>query len=176
MGRCYANGLLGKIRTMKFILLLSVMLLTGCASIKHDAQPHGAVITLDSQATSQNLTSYAQSLVGTPYKYGGNSPDSGFDCSGFVGHVFRQSVNINLPRSSIEMFRLGQPVETEQLQPGDLVFYNTLRRAFSHVGIYLGDDRFVHSPSSGGSVRVENMQMDYWRKHFNGARRVSLNP
>jgi len=161
---------------MKFILLLSVMLLTGCASIKHDAQPHGAVITPDSQATSQNLTSYAQSLVGTPYKYGGNSPDSGFDCSGFVGHVFRQSVNINLPRSSIEMFRLGQPVETEQLQPGDLVFYNTLRRAFSHVGIYLGDDRFVHSPSSGGSVRVENMQMDYWRKHFNGARRVSLNP
>jgi len=161
---------------MKFILLLSVILLTSCASIKHSAQQLSAVIAPDSHDTSRNLTSYAQSLVGTPYRYGGNSPDSGFDCSGFVGHVFRQSANLDLPRSSQEMYRLGQPVEAEQLQPGDLVFYNTLRRAISHVGIYLGDDRFVHSPSSGGGVRVENMQTDYWRKHFNGARRVSLNP
>lgn len=157
---------------MKFILLFSALLFTGCASVEHDAQPHRAGRTAGSNAAPQDLTALARSLVGTPYRYGGNSPDSGFDCSGFVGYVFRQSLNIDLPRSSQEIYRLGQPVEPAQLRPGDLVFYNTLRRAFSHVGIYLGEDRFIHSPSSGGGIRVENMQMSYWRKHFNGARRI----
>ncbi|HEX5337261.1 MAG TPA: C40 family peptidase, partial [Gallionella sp.] len=104
---------------------------------------------------------------------GGSSPDTGFDCSGFVGHVFRQTLGITLPRSTHEIWRIGQQIGTAQLHPGDLLFYNTLRHAFSHVGIYLGDDRFVHSPSSGGGIRVENMQDEYWRKHFNGARRIT---
>lgn len=122
-----------------------------------------------------NLAFYALSLSGTPYKYGGSSPESGFDCSGFVGHVFRQTLGIDLPRSAHEIIRIGQAIKTNELRPGDLVFYNTLKRAFSHVGIYLGDDRFVHSPSRGGGVRVENMQENYWRKRFNGARRITEN-
>ena len=120
-----------------------------------------------------NLAFYALSLSGTPYRYGGNSPDTGFDCSGFVRHVFHQSLSIDLPRSTREINRFGEPVATKQLQPGDLVFYNTLRHAFSHVGIYLGDNRFVHSPSSGGSIRVENMREPYWVSRFNGARRIT---
>lgn len=122
--------------------------------------------------TLNDLAFYALSLAGTPYRYGGNSPDTGFDCSGFVGHVFRQTLGIELPRSSHEINELGEQVSTGDLRPGDLVFYNTMKRAFSHVGIYLGEGRFVHSPSSGGGIRVENMNQSYWQKRFNGARRI----
>jgi cell wall-associated NlpC family hydrolase len=123
--------------------------------------------------TLNNMAFYALSLSGTPYKYGGTSPDTGFDCSGFVGHVFKYSLDITLPRSTAEIWRWGKEINQAELLPGDLVFYNTLRRSFSHVGIYLGDQRFVHSPSSGGGIRVENMMDDYWQHHFNGARRIT---
>ena len=153
---------------MKSILLLSVLLLSACASVKNDVQ------TPDSNAAAKNLTSYARSLVGIPYKYGGNSPDSGFDCSGFVDHVFRHTLGINLPRSSDEISHLGQAISTGNLRAGDLVFFNTLQRKFSHVGIYLGGDRFIHAPNSNGSVRTENMRETYWKRHYDGARRITL--
>lgn len=128
----------------------------------------------------QNLTSRASDLalqamgmIGIRYKYGGNAPDSGLDCSGLVRYVFKQVWGTDLPRTSQEISQLGQKVETNELQPGDLVFYNTLRRSFSHVGIYLGDNKFIHAPSSGGEVRVESMDVSYWKKRFNGARRLS---
>lgn len=121
-----------------------------------------------------SLTSYAMSLIGTPYKYGGDTPDSGFDCSGFVGHVFSHALNISLPRSTGEISTLGKAVRSSDLRTGDLVFFNTLHSRFSHVGIYLGDYRFIHAPSSGGSVRVENMLEEYWRRNYNGARRITL--
>lgn len=127
----------------------------------------------DQNDALNNMAFYALSLTGTPYKYGGNSPETGFDCSGFVGHVFKQSLGIKLPRSTAEIWQWGEEIDVAQLQPGDLVFYNTLRNNFSHVGIYLGDDRFVHSPSSGGSIRVDNMNDRYWQQHFNGARRIT---
>lgn len=120
-----------------------------------------------------DLAFFALSLSGTPYQYGGDSPDSGFDCSGFVRYVFRRSLGVELPRSTQEINRSGKAVEMAKLRPGDLVFFDTLRTMFSHVGIYLGDGRFVHSPSSGGSVRVEHMQDNYWRRRYNGARRVT---
>jgi cell wall-associated NlpC family hydrolase len=153
---------------MKSILLLSVLLLSACASVKSDVR------TPDSDAAARSLTSYARSLVGIPYKYGGNSPGSGFDCSGFVGHVFRHALGINLPRSSEEISHLGQAISTGNLRAGDLVFFNTLQRKFSHVGIYLGSDRFIHAPSSSGSVRTENMREAYWKRHYDGARRITL--
>lgn len=131
-------------------------------------------LSLHDEDRLNDLAFFALSLSGTPYQYGGDSPDSGFDCSGFVRYVFRRSLGIELPRSTREINRLGQSVDLAQLRPGDLVFYDTLRSMFSHVGIYLGDDRFVHSPSSGGSVRVEHMQDNYWRRRYNGARRVTL--
>ena len=120
----------------------------------------------------QNLLIHAISMIGVNYKYGGNSAQSGFDCSGFVRHVFAESLALDLPRSSYAMGKLGVSVKSEDLQPGDLVFYKTLNRAFSHVGIYLGEGRFVHAPSRGKSVEIVNMADGYWKKRFNGARRL----
>jgi len=143
-----------------------LLLLSACASDMPYLQArHGNV---------NSLVSYAQTLIGTPYKYGGNSPESGFDCSGFVGHVFSHSLGINLPRSTGEIGRSGKSVRSNELRTGDLVFFNTLHRSFSHVGIYLGDNRFIHAPSSGGNVRVENILEDYWRNRYNGARRITM--
>lgn len=117
---------------------------------------------------------YAVSLVGSPYRLGGTSPATGLDCSGLVGHVFRQAAGIVLPRDSRAISEATQPLTDGELQPGDLVFFNTLNRAFSHVGIYLGDDRFVHASSSRtGSVMVSSLSERYWRERFDGARRVS---
>ena len=115
----------------------------------------------------------ALSLRGTRYRAGGTSPETGFDCSGFVGYLYRDIVGFELPRSANEIWRFGRPVERTDLRPGDLVFYNTLRRPFSHVGIYLGDNQFVHAPASGGSVRVVNMDERYWAARWNGAKRVA---
>ena len=153
---------------MKSILLLSILLLSACASVKNDVR------TPDSDTAVTHLASYARSLVGTRYKYGGNSPDAGFDCSGFVGHVFRHTLGIKLPRSTYDISHAGQAISSGNLRMGDLVFFNTHHSKFSHVGIYLGSDRFIHAPSSGGSVRMENMRDAYWKKHYDGARRITL--
>jgi len=110
--------------------------------------------------------------VGVRYHYGGNSPDTGFDCSGLVAHVFDRAWGIALPRSTEEQRNVGRAVKRTDLQPGDLVFYNTRNRPFSHVGIYLGDGNFVHAPRPGQRVRVESIDTPYWRARFNGARRL----
>ncbi len=123
-------------------------------------------------AVSAELVLRALSMLGVNYRFGGTSPEAGLDCSGLVLHVFREAAGLSLPRRSEEMSRIGEPVNTTQLRPGDLVFFNTLRRAFSHVGIYIGDRRFVHSPSSGGSVSIETIDGSYWKRRFNGARRL----
>jgi cell wall-associated NlpC family hydrolase len=120
----------------------------------------------------QKLISDALGLVGIRYRRGGKDAETGFDCSGFVGYLFRERLGLDLPRTSRDISRAGEPVEKSELEPGDLVFFNTMRRAFSHVGIYLGNNQFVHSPRSGYSVRVEDMGDRYWAKRYNGARRV----
>jgi len=114
----------------------------------------------------------ALSLTGVRYKYGGKSPESGFDCSGFVRYVYQQAGNLTLPHGARAISQLGKTIPKSELEPGDLVFFNTLKSTFSHVGIYLGNNRFIHSPSSGGGVRVEDMQDNYWQKRFNGAQRI----
>ena len=119
-----------------------------------------------------DLLIHAISMVGVKYKYGGNSAQIGFDCSGFVRHVFAESLALDLPRSSQAMGKLGLTVASTDLHPGDLVFYNTRRSTFSHVGIYLGEGRFVHAPSRGKSVEIVNMAESYWKNRFNGARRI----
>lgn len=115
---------------------------------------------------------YALSLIGVKYRYGGNTAETGFDCSGFIRHVFAETRALTLPRSSYAMSKLGERIEQDNLQPGDLVFYNTLKRSFSHVGLYLGDGRFVHAPSRGKTVEIVDMDDTYWRRRFNGARRL----
>lgn len=127
----------------------------------------------DLTARASELALRAVGMIGIRYKYGGTAPENGLDCSGLVRYLFKEVWGTDLPRTSEEISRLGERVDTKELQPGDLVFYNTLRRGFSHVGIYLGDNKFVHSPSVGGQVRIENMDVSYWQKRFNGARRIS---
>jgi cell wall-associated NlpC family hydrolase len=124
---------------------------------------------------ASDLTVAAMDLVGVRYRRGGTSVESGFDCSGFTRHVFEMSLGLVLPRRADE--QAAAPglvaVRREDLQPGDLVFFNTLKRTFSHVGIYLGGNRFIHSPRPGQSVRTEDMSFAYWAKRFTGARRVN---
>lgn len=123
--------------------------------------------------TSDDVVLQALALLGTPYHYGGSSPATGFDCSGLVRHVFAEAARQELPRRSDEMQRIGQPVLRSELQPGDLVFFNTLRRAFSHVAIYVGNGRFVHAPTGSGVVRIEALDDRYWSARYDGARRLT---
>jgi NlpC/P60 family len=118
------------------------------------------------------VTSYAVALAGVPYRYGGTSPETGFDCSGFVGHVIMVTAGVNLPRTSHDMAMAGRPVGREELRPGDLVFHNTRGKPNSHAGIYLGDGQFIHSPKPGEVVQRASMTNPYWRARFNGGRRV----
>jgi cell wall-associated NlpC family hydrolase len=121
---------------------------------------------------AQDLILKGLEFVGVNYRRGGTNPDSGFDCSGFVQTVFRDALGKLLPRTAREQSQVGDVVAKNELKPGDLVFFNTMRRAFSHVGIYLGDNRFLHSPRPGGEIRVEDMSQSYWVKRYNGARRI----
>jgi cell wall-associated NlpC family hydrolase len=114
----------------------------------------------------------ALNMIGVRYRWGGNTPDSGLDCSGFVRYVFQDTLGMTLPRRAEEMSRVGEKVRVSELKPGDLVFFNTMRRSFSHVGIYIGDNKFVHSPSTGSTIRVDDMDNSYWEKRFTGARRI----
>ncbi|WP_027793575.1 C40 family peptidase [Paraburkholderia acidipaludis] len=114
----------------------------------------------------------ALNMIGVRYRWGGNTPDSGLDCSGFVRYVFQDTLGLSLPRRAEEMSRVGEKVSLSNLKPGDLVFFNTMRRTFSHVGIYIGDNKFVHSPSTGSTIRVDDLDDGYWEKRFTGARRV----
>jgi cell wall-associated NlpC family hydrolase len=124
-----------------------------------------------------DLTLYALSLNGTAYKFGGRDPETGLDCSGFVGHVFSQAAGVKLPATASAISQVGKKIGVEELRPGDLVFFNTLRRAFSHVGIYLGNNQFIHASSSKtGDVMVSDMTESYWSKRFTGARRIEAAP
>ncbi|HZA94630.1 MAG TPA: C40 family peptidase [Burkholderiaceae bacterium] len=114
----------------------------------------------------------ALTLIDTPYRYGGSSPALGFDCSGLVHYVFQSVGGPQLPRRTEDIGKVGEPITRSQLEPGDLVFFNTLSRAYSHVAIYIGDGRFLHAPARGGRVRIEALDDRYWRARFDGARRL----
>lgn len=156
-----------------FVTLLVMLLLTACGT------PHQTVVqpepVLHQDDRMSNLAIYAMSLYDTPYQYGGKSRVNGFDCSGFVQYVYLNSVGLQLPRTSVEMSRIGMPLETYELKPGDLVFFNTARSPYSHVGIYVGENRFVHSPRTGKAIMLASLSDRYWSSHYNGARRISLN-
>jgi cell wall-associated NlpC family hydrolase len=130
----------------------------------------------DSMAAQAKPLLKAISMIGTPYKFGGNNPEKGVDCSGFVKHVYKESANISLPRSARDMSKEGDAVAKDELAPGDLVFFNTRKRPNSHVGIYAGNGEFVHAASSKTKqVTVSRMDQSYWAARFNGARRVLPN-
>ena len=173
---------------MKKVLTISSLVLSlMCASVPSLAADTTA-LTPEEATTSQaapagsksyvdragELVVQALSLIGIKYKWGGDDPATGVDCSGLVSHVFNEVAGIILPRDSRSMSKVGAVVEKDELQPGDLVFFNTLRHPFSHVGIYIGGDRFVHAPRRGREVEISELRDRYWQKRFNGARRVQL--
>ena len=170
------------IKNRYFVFLLLALASASCAAVEPAPDEAPTETQIQAQSIDINDASWsararevlvnALSLTGVRYKYGGNSPETGFDCSGFVRYVFKQATSLTLPHSALAISQIGKTVPKNELQPGDLVFFNTLKATFSHVGIYLGNNRFIHSPSKGGQVRVENMQDGYWAKHFNGAQRI----
>jgi cell wall-associated NlpC family hydrolase len=157
------------------IILLQAAISNQCFAAENTTpEPSAALIKLQElRDRASDLTVKAMDMLGIRYKRGGSTPENGLDCSGFVRLVFKDAVGAELPRTSNEISKVGENIQPKDLQPGDLVFYNTLRRGFSHVGIYLGDNKFIHSPSAGGQVRIESMDIGYWKKRFNGARRIN---
>ena len=140
-----------------------------------DALPKkGTSLAAQVRDRASDMVLTAMNFLGVPYRLGGTGADTGFDCSGFTRHIFERSLGLVLPRRADEQASAKGlvQIQREELRPGDLVFFNTLRRTFSHVGIYVGDGKFIHSPSRGGKVRVEDMGMSYWKARFTGARRV----
>lgn len=126
--------------------------------------------------TASDLVLSAMNFLGVRYTRGGNSVENGFDCSGFTRHIFEMSVGMVLPRRADEQAKDSSllSIRREELKPGDLVFFNTMKRTFSHVGIYVGEGKFIHAPRTGSAVRVEDMRDSYWAKRFTGARRADL--
>jgi cell wall-associated NlpC family hydrolase len=140
----------------------------------HAAPTRGSGLVDQVRDRASDMVLTAMNFLGVPYRRGGSSEATGFDCSGFTRHVFERSIGLVLPRRADEQATAKGllQISRDELRPGDLVFFNTLRRTFSHVGIYVGDGKFIHSPRSGGKVRVEDMRMSYWNARFTGARRV----
>ena len=159
--------------------LAALLGLWGCATTEKPPAPRTA---LDRRASAEvapqpqmaELLVSAIGLVGVPYRLGGNTMENGFDCSGFTRHLFQTHLGVTLPRRSQDQAGAAQffDVPGYELQPGDLVFFNTLHRANSHVGIYIGDGRFIHAPRTGAVVRLEPMRSSYWLQRYDGARRL----
>ena len=125
-----------------------------------------------SSSASPDALFTALAALGIDYRYGGRSPATGFDCSGLVAHVFRDAYGLAIPAQTRAQSRLGKAVDLPQIETGDLVFYNTQGQPNSHVGIYIGDNRFIHAPRTGSAVRIESMHSGYWKTRFTGARRL----
>ena len=159
--------------------IVFIFLTSGCAS--HGPMTSAPVQSAEARSaasttlpSAQRAEALLQALLalGLDYRFGGDSPVTGFDCSGLVAHVYLEAWNIRLPRNTSAQSKAGMPVSLAELQAGDLVFYDTLKRPYSHVGIYLGDGKFVHAPKSGAQVRVESLKSSYWTQRYNGARRI----
>ena len=172
---------------MRFLVLPTLLLLASSAlaapaSRIDDADIARAEHSLSGQfkhvretmaARTSEMVVGALGFLGVPYRFGGVSVETGFDCSGFVRAMYDQAMGLALPRRAEEQARATEKIDRRDLRPGDLVFFNTMRRAFSHVGIYIGDGKFIHAPRTGSEVRVEDMNGSYWQRRFNGARRVA---
>jgi cell wall-associated NlpC family hydrolase len=165
-----------------FLIGFLSLFLAGCASqsprlsLTEIEPPAASAPMIDAVDRASSVALQALAYLGTPYRSGGLSPQSGFDCSGLVAYVYRQGAGLVLPHNTYDLSQLGEPVERAALLPGDLVFYDTQQREYSHVGIYLGENRFVHAPSSGGEVRVDNFGAGYWVRRYSGARRILTPP
>lgn len=158
------------------LLYLIVFLLAGCGTAPPLAPVQAPAPAPAPRAERSEALLQALLAIGMDYRYGGRSPATGFDCSGLVAHIYREAWGIRLPHNTKAQSEAGVPVSLAELQAGDLLFYDTLKRPFSHVGIYLGDGKFVHAPKTGAQVRIESLKSAYWTQRFNGARRIEPAP
>lgn len=166
---------------MTFHRQLLALLLAGFMAFAHaapDTMPDGeadpiARFASPGEEAAGDLLLQAMSLIGVAYRFGGNSPETGLDCSGFIQYVFKKSLRVTLPRTAAGMAQVGREIERDELKAGDLVFFNTRGFRYSHVGIYLGNNKFIHAPRTGKNIEVANMSQSYWTGRYNGARRVS---
>lgn len=159
------------------IFIYALLSLNGCSTFSSKTvSSKVAQFKQDTSVGSEDISIAAVGLVGVPYRYGGNNPKAGFDCSGLIGYVYLKSANIKLPRTIQEMSSKGKNIGDQAPAPGDLVFFNTTGDKYSHAGIYVGKGRFVHAPSSGGTVRLEQIESPYWSNRFTEVRRLVANP
>lgn len=195
--RCVRTWLNTRLHYAKYLIPAVALTLTGCVATSDPAagyastnalrdsymsqtraDPLGAylasrdIIKASSESESTALAATALNMLGIKYSFGGGAPSTGFDCSGLVVYAAEKSLGLKLPRQSASIAQQGTSVKRSELQQGDLVFFNTRGHRNSHVGIYLGDQKFVHAPRSGSVVRIESMDIAYWRKRYDGARRL----
>jgi cell wall-associated NlpC family hydrolase len=151
------------------LCLAACLLLAGCGA----SRPKPSPPSIAASRAANDILFRAMALVGTPYRSGGNTPRTGFDCSGLVGYVFGDVAGISLPRTADAISRIdASEIDREALASGDLVFFHGRGRTVTHVGIYVGEGRFVHAPNKGGTVRLDSLDADYWRTHYAGAKRI----
>jgi cell wall-associated NlpC family hydrolase len=164
--RAYVTGL---------ALLLPSLFLAGCSTPARKSTPPNKIAKFkeDTSVGTEGISIAAVGLVGVPYRFGGNTPAGGFDCSGLIAYVYSNAAGIKLPRTIQEMSRAGQSIQNDAPAPGDLVFFNTTGERYSHAGIYVGHGRFVHAPSKGGTVRLDQMTSPYWAARYTEARRIA---
>lgn len=154
----------------------SGLFLSACGTPSLKTTPSSTVAQFkeDTSVGTEGISIAAVGLVGVPYRYGGNTPKGGFDCSGLITYVYTNAAGIKLPRTIQEMSRVGQSIQNAAPAPGDLVFFNTTGERYSHAGIYVGHGRFVHAPSKGGTVRLDQMTSPYWAARYTEARRITV--
>lgn len=155
---------------------LTALILSACGTTnsqkKHSTYKKTTTNITVGSGVNRPVALYAMKFLGTPYRYGGSSPSEGFDCSGLIQYSTKNTLNINIPRTAAQQSTFGKKIKVSELQAGDLVFFNTSSKPNSHSGIYLGNNNFVHAPSTGGVVRVDSLNNPYWNPRINMARRI----
>ncbi|AOX99277.1 C40 family peptidase [Jeongeupia sp. USM3] len=163
-------------KSLRLVLVSSLLVLAACSTTpSKPVKPYPvdrSLAHIQAQGDGREVVMYSLGLLGVGYQFGGNNPEAGLDCSGMVRFIYKNALDVDLPRTAADIAARTRPVAESQLQAGDLVFFNTQGRPYSHVGIYLGDGKFVHAPSSKGQIRVESMALPYFASRFEGGRTV----
>ena len=148
---------------IKHAVILIALLVAGCGGVEVSRPP------VQAENKRGEVVLYALGLMGVDYRFGGKNPSSGFDCSGMVSYIYKNAVGMSLPHNAYEIAKISRRIEPDQLRPGDLVFFDTEHRPYSHVGIYIGKGKFVHAPESDGKIRIGRLSSRYFAKRFEGA-------